>query len=87
MSNRNIFTGKGEDIFYVYQLVEHLHFYYHTIIDLIKETKIENESIHSLESIFKLVEIEHNSHMRLLKDSKEDKTNDDNFKDLLFASQ
>jgi len=83
---RNLITHKGEEIFYICQLVEHLHFYYHTIIDLIKEIKIENENIDSLETIFRLVEIEHNSHLRLLKELKDEKTNFENFRELLFAS-
>lgn len=83
---RNIITHKGEEIFYIYQLVEHLHFYYHIVIDLIKEIKTENENIDSLETIFRLVEIENNSHLRLLKELKDEKTNFENFRELLFGS-
>lgn len=83
---RNLITHKGERIFYVEQLVENLHFYYHTITDLIQETRNQNKSIDSLETVFNLIRIEHETHIRILKESKEERCNDTNFKLLLFGN-
>lgn len=83
---RNLITHKGEDIDYVNQLVENLHFYYHTIIDLIQEITSQNNNIDSLETVFNLVRLEHEAYIRLLKDSKEEKCNNKNFKLFLFCS-
>jgi hypothetical protein len=82
---RNLITHKGEKIFYVEQLVEHLHYYYHTIVDLIQETSHEKH-IDSLETIFNLIRIEHEAHMKVLKESKKEKCNYDNFKLFLFGN-
>jgi GTP1/Obg family GTP-binding protein len=83
---RNLITHKGEKIFYVEQLVENLHDYYHTILDLIQVTRYQNKHIDSLETVFNLIRIEHESHMRILKESKEESCNDTNFKLLLFGN-
>ena len=81
---RNLITHKGEEIIYVNQLVENLHSYYHTIIDLIQEISTQNKNIDSLETVFNLIRIEYEAHIALLKDSKEEKCNNNNFKLLIF---
>ena len=84
---RNLITHKGEDITYVNQLVENLHFYYHNIIDLIQETTSQNENIDSLETVFNLIRLEQEAHIKLLKESKEEECNNKNFRLLLFVDK
>lgn len=85
---RNLIVHKGENTLYIDQLIEHLHFYYHIIIDLLQETIDENKDIiNSLEMAFSLIKIEHEAHMKLLIDLKKEQCNKENFKLLLFGKQ
>lgn len=85
---RNLIVHKGENTLHVDQLIEHLHFYYHIIIDLLQKTIGENKDIvNSLEMAFSLIKIEHEAHIKLLKNSKKDICNKDNFELLLFGKQ
>ncbi len=83
---RNLIVHKGGKLPYIDHLVENLHSYYHVIISLIKEIQSDYENIDSLETVFKLVRIEYDSHIKLLKSSKMINCNSDNFKMMLFCN-
>lgn len=50
------------------------------------ETRNQNKHIDYLETVFNLIRIEHEAHMKVLKESKEERCNDTNFKLLLFGN-
>lgn len=83
---RNLIVHKGEKLTYVDRLVENLHSYYHVIISLIQEIQSNYGNIDSIETVFKLVRIEYDSHIKLLEDSKMVNCNKDNFKMMLFCN-
>ena len=83
---RNLIVHKGGKLPYIDHLVENLHSYYHVIISLIKEIQSDYENIDSLDTVFKLVRIEYDSHIKLLKSSKTINCNSDNFKMMLFCN-
>ena len=83
---RNLIVHKGGKLPYIDRLVENLHSYYHVIILLIKEIQNDYENIDSLETVFKLVRIEYESHIKLLKSSKAADCNSANFKMMLFCN-
>lgn len=83
---RNLIVHKGGQLIYVNQLVENLHSYYHSIILLIKEIQTDFDTIESLETIFKLVKLEHEAHMELLKKSESEDCTIENFRMLLFCN-
>lgn len=83
---RNLIVHKGEKLTYIDRLVENLHSYYHVIITLIQEIQNDYDNIDSLETVFKLVRIEYDSHIKLLKESKNVNCNTDNFKMMLFCN-
>lgn len=83
---RNLIVHKGEKLEYIKQLVENLHSYYHTIISLANEVKNDNPDLESLDMIFKFVRIEHDAHLGMLRNLKNQECMGDNFKLLLFGS-
>lgn len=83
---RNLIVHKGGQLIYVNQLVENLHSYFHSIIHLIKEIQTDFETIESLETIFKLVKVEHDAHLELLKESNSERCSQENFRMLLFCN-
>ena len=83
---RNLIVHKGGKLPYIDHLVENLHSYYHAIISLIKEIQSEYDNIDSLETVFKLIRIEYESHVKLLKSSKGENCSSDNFKMMLFCN-
>jgi len=83
---RNLIVHKGGKLEYVKQLVENLHSYYHTIISLANEVKNDNSDIESLDTIFKLIRIEHDAHLQLLRSQKTQECSKSNFKILLFGN-
>jgi len=83
---RNLIVHKGSKLLYLDQLVENLHSYYHSVFSLIQEIQYDYENIDSLATIFKLVRIEHEAHLNLLKKEDQIECNKDNFQLLLFCN-
>lgn len=83
---RNLIVHKGDKLKYIDQLVENLHSYYHSIMSLIQEIQDDYDNIESLDTIFKLVRIEHTAHLNLLKEENQKNCNPDNFQLLLFCN-
>ncbi|MDP3397198.1 MAG: hypothetical protein Q8S57_11125 [Methanoregula sp.] len=83
---RNLIVHKGSKLLYLDQLVENLHSYYHSVFSLIQEIQYDYDNIDSLETIFKLVRIEHEAHLILLKNEGQSDCNKDNFQLLLFCN-
>jgi len=83
---RNLIVHKGGKLIYLDQLVENLHSYYHSVFSLIQEIQYDYDNIDTLETIFKLVRIEHEAHLNLLKMKEQVDCNKDNFQLLLFCN-
>lgn len=83
---RNLIVHRGQRLTYIDSLVENLHSYYHSIISLIQEIQYDYDNIDSLVTIFRLVQIEHEAHIDLLKQKDQNDCNNSNFQLLLFCN-
>lgn len=82
---RNMITHKGEPIEIINQLIENLHFYYHTIIDQIEEITNKYDHIDNIESVIELVKIEYHTHLQNLKENEKKELDSQNYLPLLFG--
>lgn len=82
---RNRLTHQGEQINVLDRLLENINFYFHTAMEEIEDTLDKHGHVDSLDKAFMWINLEHETHMKILQNNKNNSCNYGNFEKLLFG--